>query len=91
VTGTMTWAAMDVHARSTYAASLDVVTGELSRQRFAYGCAARSLAVLRSTLSVPRAPMPIAGTNLDVDSAIEDMTEWWLTDKRSCLSRCGGF
>jgi len=37
VTGTMTWAAMDVHARSTYAASLDVVTGELSRQRFDTG------------------------------------------------------
>ena len=33
----MTWAAMDVHARSTYAASLDVVTGELSRQRFDTG------------------------------------------------------
>jgi transposase len=37
VTGTMTWAAMDVHARSTYAASLDVMTGELSRQRFDTG------------------------------------------------------
>src|ERR1035437_6589324 len=33
----MTWAAMDVHARSTYTASLDVVTGELSRQRFDTG------------------------------------------------------
>jgi hypothetical protein len=33
VTGTMTWAAMDVHARSTYAASLDVMTGEVARQR----------------------------------------------------------
>jgi hypothetical protein len=37
VTGTMTWAAMDVHARSTYAASMDVITGELSRQRFDTG------------------------------------------------------
>jgi hypothetical protein len=37
VTGTMTWAAMDVHARSTYAASLDVINGELSRQRFDTG------------------------------------------------------
>ena len=37
MTGTMTWAAMDVHARSTYAASLDVVTGELCRQRFDTG------------------------------------------------------
>jgi transposase len=37
VIGTMTWAAMDVHARSTYAASLDAVTGELSRRRFDTG------------------------------------------------------
>ena len=37
MTGTMTWAAMDVHARLTYAASLDVLTGELSRQRFDTG------------------------------------------------------
>jgi hypothetical protein len=28
---------MDVHARSTYAASMDVITGELSRQRFDTG------------------------------------------------------
>ena len=35
--GTMTWAAMDVHARSTYAASLDVMTGELTRRRFDTG------------------------------------------------------
>ena len=39
MTGTMTWAAMDVHARSTYAASMDVVTGELTRQRFDTGAA----------------------------------------------------
>ncbi len=37
MTGTMTWAAMDVHARSIYAASLDVMSGELSRQRFDSG------------------------------------------------------
>jgi hypothetical protein len=37
MTGTMTWAAMDVHARSIHAASLDVMTGELSRRRFASG------------------------------------------------------
>ena len=37
MTGTMTWAAMDVHARSSYAASLDVLSGELSRQRFDTG------------------------------------------------------
>lgn len=37
--GTMTWAAMDLHARSTYAASLDVITGELSRRRFDTGAA----------------------------------------------------
>src|SRR5450755_3580127 len=33
----MTWAAMDVHARSTYAASMDVMTGELTRRRFDTG------------------------------------------------------
>jgi len=33
----MTWAAMDVHARSTTAATMDVQTGELSRRRFATG------------------------------------------------------
>ena len=37
--GTMTWAAMDVHARSITAASLDVFTGELSRRRFDTGAA----------------------------------------------------
>jgi transposase len=37
VSGTMTWAAMDVHARSTYAASLDVMSGELTRRRFDSG------------------------------------------------------
>jgi transposase len=37
VTGTMTWAAMDVHARSTTAASLDVQTGVLTRCRFDTG------------------------------------------------------
>ena len=40
MTGTMAavpWAAMDVHARSTYAGSLDVITGELCRQRFDTG------------------------------------------------------
>jgi hypothetical protein len=33
----MTWAAMDVHARSIYLASMDVLTGELSRRRFDTG------------------------------------------------------
>ncbi len=37
MTATMTWAAMDVHARSTFAASLDVLSGELVRQRFDTG------------------------------------------------------
>lgn len=37
MTGTMTWAAMDVHARSIHAATLDVTTGELSRRRFDSG------------------------------------------------------
>lgn len=35
--GTMTWAALDVHARSVTAVSVDVVTGELSRRRFGSG------------------------------------------------------
>lgn len=34
---TMTWAGLDVHARSTEAAALDVLTGELSRRRFGAG------------------------------------------------------
>jgi len=37
VTGTMTWAAMDVHARSIHAASFDVMSGELSRRVFKPG------------------------------------------------------
>jgi AcrR family transcriptional regulator len=37
------------------------------------------LAVLRSTINVPKAPMPIAGTDPDLDRALDDMTEWWLT------------
>lgn len=37
MTGTMTWAAMDVHARSIHAAALDVQTGELVRRRFDSG------------------------------------------------------
>jgi len=37
VTGTMTWAAMDVHARSIHAASFDVLSGELSRRVFKSG------------------------------------------------------
>ena len=39
--GTMTWAAMDVHARSTYAASLDVMTGELTHQQFDTGAVSK--------------------------------------------------
>jgi transposase len=48
VIGTMTWAAMDVHARSTYAASMDVITGELSRQRFDTGAVEPVVAWLAS-------------------------------------------
>src|SRR5277367_2296398 len=33
----MTWAAMDVHARSVHAAALDVGSGEISRRRFGSG------------------------------------------------------
>jgi hypothetical protein len=37
VTATMTFAGLDVHARSTHAAALDVATGELRRARFGVG------------------------------------------------------
>ena len=35
--GTMTWAGLDVHARSTHAAAIDSMTGELVRARFGPG------------------------------------------------------
>ena len=35
--GTMTWAGLDVHARSTHAAAVDVMSGELVRKRFGAG------------------------------------------------------
>jgi transposase len=37
VLGTMTFAGLDVHARSTHAAAIDVMTGELVRERFGPG------------------------------------------------------
>lgn len=37
MSGTMTWVGLDVHARSTHAAVLDLATGELSRMRFGPG------------------------------------------------------
>ena len=37
MTGTMTWVGLDVHARSTHAAAIDVLTGELARVRFGPG------------------------------------------------------
>jgi transposase len=37
MTGTMTWGGFDVHARSSHAAAIDVMTGELSRMRFGCG------------------------------------------------------
>jgi transposase len=37
MTGTMTWVGLDVHARSTHAVAVDVMTGELSRVRFGPG------------------------------------------------------
>jgi transposase len=37
VTGIVTWAGLDVHARSTHAAAIDVRTGELVRGRFGAG------------------------------------------------------
>jgi transposase len=35
--GTMTWVGLDVHARSTHAAAIDTLTGELTRLRFGPG------------------------------------------------------
>ena len=37
MTGTMTWVGLDVHARSTHAAAIDSLTGELRRARFGPG------------------------------------------------------
>jgi transposase len=37
MSGTMTWVGLDVHARSTHAAVIDLSTGELSRMRFGPG------------------------------------------------------
>jgi transposase len=37
MTGTMTFAGLDVHARSTHAAAIEVLTGELRRARFGAG------------------------------------------------------
>jgi transposase len=37
MTGTMTFAGLDVHARSTHVAAIDVLTGELRRARFGAG------------------------------------------------------
>jgi transposase len=37
MTGTVTWVGLDVHARSTHGAAIDVLTGELSRVRFGAG------------------------------------------------------
>jgi transposase len=37
MSGTMTWVGLDVHARSTHAAAIDSMTGELSRVRFGPG------------------------------------------------------
>ena len=37
MTGTMTWVGLDVHARSTHAAAIDVMSGELTAVRFGPG------------------------------------------------------
>ncbi len=37
MTGTMTWVGIDVHARSTHAAAIDTMSGELVRKRFGPG------------------------------------------------------
>jgi transposase len=35
--GTLTWVGMDVHARSTHAAAIDLISGEIQRMRFGPG------------------------------------------------------
>jgi hypothetical protein len=50
---TMTWVGLDVHARSTHAAAIDAVTGELSRMRF--GASAEAPVEWLRSLSGPRA------------------------------------
>ena len=40
MSGTMTWVGLDVHARSTHAAAIDVMSGELTRMRFGAGAEA---------------------------------------------------
>jgi transposase len=40
LSGTMTWVGFDVHARSTHAAAIDSMTGELTRLRFGPGVGA---------------------------------------------------
>ena len=40
--GTMTYVGFDVHARSTHAAAIDVMSGELTRMRFGPGSRRRS-------------------------------------------------
>ncbi len=35
--GTLTWVGMDVHARSTHAAAIDLLSGEIERVRFGPG------------------------------------------------------
>src|SRR5450755_4229096 len=57
----MTWAAMDVHARSTYAASLDVMTGELTRRRFDTGAVEPVVAWLAGLPGPVRAMYRAAG------------------------------
>ena len=37
MTGTVTWVGMDVHARSTHAAAINLMTGEIERMRFGAG------------------------------------------------------
>lgn len=52
--GTMTWVGLDVHARSTHAAAIDAMTGELLRVRFGPGVEA-PLEWLRSLAGPVRA------------------------------------
>ena len=63
MTTTMTYVGLDVHARSTHAAALEVLSGELHRARFGVGASGGPLsedallAALASMLDAPTAEL----------------------------------
>src|ERR1700677_1576474 len=70
--GTMTWVGLDVHARSTHAAAIDALTGELSRVRFGVGVEA-PLAWLRSLPGPVRACYEAGPTGFGLYRALTEV------------------